>query len=211
MTGESSREDNELRAAGLDVVPDPEDLVSEGDSGFRRVAADFAESKLALVALVAVVVILFLAAFAPWVTPQNPYDLANLSILDGRLPPGSQSMTGFTYLLGTDSQGRDMLSAIIFGVRTSLIVAVFAGGVALIVGMTMGLIAAYFGGRIDALIMRLVDLMLGFPTILTALIILVILGKGTEKVILALVVVQWAYYAQHGAFRRAGGAQQGIR
>ena len=200
MTRSDRRRADEAVAAGLDAAPEPERAdeapAKGGSSGFRRIAADFSENWLAVGALALVIVILFLATFAPWVTPQNPYDLAHLSILDGRLPPGSQSMTGMTYLMGTDSQGRDMLSAIIYGIRTSLIVAVFAGSMALMVGMTMGLIAAYFGGRIDALIMRIVDLMLGFPTILSALIILVILGKGTDKVILALIVVQWAYYAR---------------
>ena len=163
---------------------------------WRRIATDFAESRLALAALVVVFLVLGAAFLAPWISPQNPYDLASLDIMDGRLPPGAESFTGMTYWLGTDSQGRDMLSAILHGLRTSLVVAVSAGVLALLSGMVLGLVAAYFGGRLDALIMRVVDLMLGFPAILIALIVLVILGKGTEKVILALILVQWAYFAR---------------
>lgn len=101
-----------------------------------------------------------------------------------------------TYWLGTDPQGRDMLSAIIYGLRMSLMVAVTATLCALAIGMAMGITAAYFGGRVDTLIMRVVDLQLSFPAILVALILLAILGKGVDKVIIALVIVQWAYYAR---------------
>ncbi len=101
-----------------------------------------------------------------------------------------------TYWLGTDGQGRDLLSAILYGLNTSLLVAVAAGGIALIVGISAGLTAAHFGGRVDALIMRLVDLQLSFPTILVAFILLAVLGRGVDKVILAPAIVQWAYYCR---------------
>lgn len=153
-------------------------------------------SKPAVVALVFVVVFFMVAILAPWVSPQNPYDLRQLSILNGRLPPMTERPDGGLFLLGTDSQGRDILSAIIFGLRTSFTVALSAGVLALLIGMFVGLTAAYVGGRTDAFLMRIVDLMLGFPTILITLILLVVLGRGVEKVILALVVVQWAYYAR---------------
>jgi len=99
-------------------------------------------------------------------------------------------------MLGTDDQGRDMYSAIVYGLRISLGVAVMSGAIAMALGMTIGLVAAYFGGWIDTLIMRIVDIQLGFPAILIALILLAILGKGVDKVILALIIVQWAYYAR---------------
>lgn len=156
----------------------------------------FMRSKPAVVALVFVVVFFMVAILAPWVSPQNPYDLRQLSILNGRLPPMTERPDGGLFLLGTDSQGRDILSAIIFGLRTSFTVALSAGVLALLIGMFVGLTAAYVGGRTDAFLMRIVDLMLGFPTILITLILLVVLGRGVEKVILALVVVQWAYYAR---------------
>ena len=101
-----------------------------------------------------------------------------------------------TYWLGTDGQGRDMLSAIFYGLEISLRVGVLSGIFALAIGMSMGLIAAYYGGRIDSVIMRIVDIQLSFPAILVALILLAIIGRGVGNVILALIIVQWAYYAR---------------
>ena len=101
-----------------------------------------------------------------------------------------------TYWLGTDDQGRDMLSGIFYGLRISLSVALSSVVIALTIGTILGLCAAYYGGRTDTLIMRLVDLQLSFPTILIALILLAILGKGVFNVMLALVIVQWALYAR---------------
>lgn len=100
------------------------------------------------------------------------------------------------YWLGTDDQGRDLLSAIIMGLRISMVVAIVSVVIALTLGTLLGLIAAYRGGRTDALIMRLVDLQISFPTILVALILLAIIGSGVGNVILALVIVQWALYAR---------------
>lgn len=153
-------------------------------------------SPKASVALAVCAALALAAALAPLIAPQNPYDLMQIDLFDGRLPPMSRGYEGQLYLLGTDTQGRDMLSAMLYGLRTSLAVGVTAGVLALAVGTAMGLAAAYAGGRLDALIMRLVDLMLGFPTILVALMILVVFGQGTWKVILALVFVQWAYFAR---------------
>ena len=164
---------------------------------WRRFLGDFFASKLATLGLVMLVLIVGAALLAPWIAPQNPYDLATLDIMDSKLKPGSESGDGsIHYWLGTDGQARDLLSAILYGMRTSLMVAAVSVLAAFGIGATVGLIAAYFGGRIDALIMRLVDLMLGFPTILVALMMLAILGQGVDKVILALVVVQWAYFAR---------------
>ena len=101
-----------------------------------------------------------------------------------------------TYWLGTDAQGRDMLSAIFYGLRISLAVAVTSVVIALSLGTFLGLYAAYFGGRFDAIVMRIVDLQLSFPTILVALILLAVLGKGVGNVMLALIIVQWAFYAR---------------
>ncbi len=161
-----------------------------------RLMRGIARSPKALVATLVCLLLLATALFGPWLTPQNPYDLAVLDILDAKLPPGSESLSGMTYWLGTDGQGRDMLSAMIYGLRTSIGVGVFSGIVALVIGTILGLTAAYYGGRIDALIMRIVDLMLGLPTILVALMLLALLGQGLWKVILALVLVQWATFAR---------------
>jgi peptide/nickel transport system permease protein len=162
----------------------------------RRFASDFTENKVAVGALLVFLGIFFVALFAPLISPQNPYDLAEINILEGRLPPGTESMPGTTYWLGTDDQGRDMLSAIFYGLRTSLSVGVMSGFIALCLGTCIGLGAAYFGGRVDTVIMRLVDLQLSFPAILIALMLLAILGRGVEKIIIALIAVQWAYYAR---------------
>ncbi|HEV3176204.1 MAG TPA: ABC transporter permease [Stellaceae bacterium] len=173
------------------------DADSASETPFRRIVADFFGSKLAVAGLAALAAIVFVAFFAPWISPQNPYDLAALDLLDGRLPPGSASADGaVTYWLGTDDQGRDMLSAIFYGLRTSLVVGTVSAGFALVIGTALGLTAAYIGGRVETLIMRLVDLQLSFPAILVALILLALLGQGVGKIVLALVVVQWAYFAR---------------
>ena len=141
--------------------------------------------------------IIFLAsALAPWRPPQNPYDLNVIDFFDAKLPPGSRASKDFLYVLGTDGQGRDMYSAMLYGLRISLFVGVLSGLVAILIGMSLGLMAAYLGGWVDSLIMRVVDFMLGFPTILVALMLLAILGQGVDKVIFALILVQWAYFAR---------------
>ncbi len=165
-------------------------------SPFARIAGDFAQSPVAIAGLVVIVVIILLAVTASLIAPQNPYDLAQLDIMDGRLPPGSSSADGLTFWLGTDDQGRDMLSGILYGLRISLIVGAGSALVAGLVGTSLGLTAAYAGGRVEAAIMRLVDLQLSFPAILVALMILAALGKGVVNVMLALVIVEWASYAR---------------
>ncbi|HEV7718448.1 MAG TPA: ABC transporter permease [Arsenicitalea sp.] len=153
-------------------------------------------SRKATIAAIVCLLLLLTALIGPYFAPQNPYDLSAINLFDARLPPMSPNSGGGIYLLGTDAQGRDMLSAMIFGLRTSLVVGLFAGIVALAVGTALGLAAAYYRGRIDALIMRVVDLMLGFPAILVALMLLALLGQGVWKVVLALVLVQWAQFAR---------------
>jgi peptide/nickel transport system permease protein len=170
--------------------------LAKEETPFRRFTREFARSKLAVLALAIVLVITILAVIAPWIAPQNPYDLAQLDIMDGRLPPGSVSPNGLTYWLGTDDQGRDMLSGIIYGLRISLGVGIGSALIAGAIGSALGLIAAYAGGKVETAIMRLVDLQLSFPSILVALMILAFLGKGVGNVMLALVIVEWARYAR---------------
>ena len=310
----------------LDVTPAaPTAPAGDTQSPLRQVAARYAESRIAMAALVTLLVVAGIAVTAPLISPQNPYDLRAIDIRDGRLPPGAAKLsrpvefgaavtvTGLgagdrpgvdvkprgragdapvealelrvatvpggaarrfelalvpasggpldpllgaqlrrlprgaelsagakdkfrnvwklgrddlgdlvitlpdsarddvrftltatggaqrhlmTYWLGTDDQGRDMLSAIFYGLRISLGVALVSVVIALSLGTLVGLYAAYHGGRADAIIMRVVDLQLSFPTILVALILLAILGKGIFNVVLALVIVQWALYAR---------------
>ena len=140
------------------------------ETPFRRFVSEFVESKLALAGLAVFVTIALVAIFAPWISPQNPYDLAQLDIMDGRLEPGSRNADDtMTYWLGTDDQGRDMLSGIIYGLRISLVVGAASTGIALAIGLAVGLTAAYAGGRLETLLMRLVDIQLSFPAILIAL------------------------------------------
>jgi len=166
------------------------------ESPWRRFAAEFIESRLALAGLALLLAIVMLAIAAPAISPQNPYDLAQIDVMDGRLPPGSPSMTGGTFWLGTDDQGRDMLSAIFYGLRISLAVGTASTVLALVIGLAAGLTAAYFGGRFEQVVMRIVDIQLSFPAILIALILIAVLGQGTGKVITALITIQWAYYAR---------------
>ena len=187
----------------MTVIPDRESAVDvaapavpDAETSLRRFVSDFTDNRVAVSALLVFMCILFVAVFCPLISPQNPYDLGVIDIMDNRLPPGAKSLSGNTYWLGTDDQGRDMLSAIFYGLRTSLGVGAMSGFVALCLGTCVGLAAAYFGGRTDAIVMRFVDLQLSFPAILIALMLLAILGKGIDKIIIALIAVQWAYYAR---------------
>ena len=161
-----------------------------------RFVADFCESRIAIGGAVLLAIILFIALFAPFISPQNPYDLAQLDLLDAKLEPGAKLGNGKTALLGTDDQGRDMLAGIFYGLRISLFVGVAATVLALLIGATVGMIAAYVGGRTENVLMRIADIQLSFPPILIALVLLALLGQGLGKIIAALVTVQWAYYAR---------------
>ncbi len=163
---------------------------------FIRFAREFLSSRSAVAALLTFSAILAVAAFAPAISPQNPYDLTQVDLMDNLQKPGSRGMDGTLFLLGTDGQGRDILSAIFYGLRTSLIVGIASGTIALAIGTAIGLLAAYRGGWTDTIIMRIVDLQLSLPPILVALVILVVLGGGVAKIILALVIVQWAFFAR---------------
>jgi len=178
----------------IDAPPIPRR--ADNASPLRRIASDFLGNPVAVAGLALLAAIVAAAIAAPLISSQNPYDLAQIDILDSKLPPGSPAQGGGTFWLGTDDQGRDMLSAIFYGLRISLAVGVISTVVALIIGLATGLAAAYFGGRIEMLIMRVVDIQLSFPSILIALILIAVLGQGTGKVITALVTVQWAYYAR---------------
>jgi peptide/nickel transport system permease protein len=166
-----------------------------------RFWSEFRTNKVAAGALFVVITIMLIALAAPLIAPQNPYDLATLVLMDARRPPGYVGTKGFTHWLGTDAQGRDLLSAILYGLRISIQIGIIAGGIAFALGVTLGTFAAYFGGRIEALIMRIIDLQLSFPAILLALVLAALLGQGKGPLIAALVTAQYAYFARtaHGA------------
>ena len=172
-------------------------MSNAAETPWQRFVRNFFGSRIAAAGFVLLVLIVLAAIFAPVISPQNPYDLAKLDVMDSRLEPGQAAVDGsMTYLLGTDDQGRDMLSAILYGIRISVMVGVVSTIIALSLGLTLGLLAGYAGGRIEAFIMRVADIQLSFPPILIALILLALTGRGIDKIIIALVAVQWAYYAR---------------
>jgi len=183
-------------AASKPVAAEPAPARALADSPWRQLASEFAESRLALLGLALLLAVIAVAVAAPLISPQNPYDLAQLDFMDSKLEPGSRSGAGWTYWLGTDDQGRDMLSGILYGLRISLGVGVASTFFAVGIGLSLGLAAAYFGGWVDTVIMRIADIQLSFPAILIALILLAVLGQGVDKISVALVTVQWAYYAR---------------
>jgi len=170
--------------------------VERGESLLRRHVGEFLRSPGAVLGLVVLAALVLLAVFAPLVAPQNPYDLTQLDIMDNMLAPGEALASGATAWLGTDDQGRDMLSTILYGLRISLGVGAASVLIACALGASVGVLAAYAGGRIESVVMRIVDLQLSFPAILVALVLLAVFGRGVDKVVLALVIVQWAYYAR---------------
>lgn len=131
----------------------------------------FLRSKVTVVAAIMTAFLFLLAFLAPWVAPHNPFDLASISILDARVPPVWMDYADPRFILGTDDQGRDLISGIFYGMRISLIVGFCSVFAAAVIGITAGLVAGYMGGRVDAIIMRIADVQLTFPAILIALLI----------------------------------------
>ena len=131
----------------------------------------FQRSPVAIVAAVIAALCVFVAVFAPWIAPHDPFDLASVELSDARLPPAWMEGGSSNYLLGTDDQGRDLLSAIMYGTRISLFVGFASVLVSMVVGVALGLLSGFAGGKVDALVMRICDVMLSFPSILVALLI----------------------------------------
>jgi peptide/nickel transport system permease protein len=174
----------------------PVTTLAKEETPLRRFIRSFLEDRTAVFGLVLFSIIVIAALAAPLIAPQNPYDLARVDLMDSKQPPGAMAGDGFKMLLGSDGVGRDLWSGILYGLRISLMVGAVSGLIAASLGMVIGLTAAYAGGRTEAIIMRIVDLQLSLPAVLVALILVSILGKGVDKIILALVIVQWAYYAR---------------
>jgi peptide/nickel transport system permease protein len=131
----------------------------------------FKTSPMAITAAVIAFICVFCAVFAPWVAPHNPFDLATLNLADARLPPAWEPDGNPSYLLGTDDQGRCILSALMYGARISLAVGLASVLLSVFVGVALGLLSGFAGGKVDAFIMRVCDVMLSFPSILIALLI----------------------------------------
>jgi len=131
----------------------------------------FRNSPVAIAAAAVAALCVFCAVFAPWVAPHDPFDLASLELADSRLPPAWDAQGKAKYPLGTDDQGRDILSALMYGARISLMVGLASVLLSVLVGVSLGLLSGFVGGRVDAFIMRVCDVMLSFPAILIALLI----------------------------------------
>ena len=174
------------------------------DSDF---AWSFRHSPVAMIASFVVVVLVLSAVFAPLIAPYNPFDPASLNLMNGFTPPGTpNAFTQETFLLGTDDQGRDVLSTILYGMRISLFVGAAAVLLAMIIGIVLGLVAAYFGGWVETLIMRVADVQLTFPAILVAMLIFGI-AKGVTPpeyrdemaiyvLIIAIALSDWVQFAR---------------
>jgi peptide/nickel transport system permease protein len=166
----------------------------------------FKRSPLVMVAAIVVFVYVFCVAFAPFVAPHNPFDLNTLLLQDAFTPPSWTPNGSAKFLLGTDDQGRDLLSAIMFGSRTSIIVAVVAVALSMIIGISLGLLSGYLGGKLDAFIMRVADIQLSFPAILIALLVdgvaRAVMPKGSHDsaavmvLIFAIALSGWVQYAR---------------
>ena len=166
----------------------------------------FRRDPVAVVSMIALLICLGAAFFAPWVAPHNPFDLRTLNLQDALTPPAWEQGGRPGFLLGTDDQGRDVLSAIMFGARISLLVGLASVAFAMILGVTLGLVAGYVGGRLDAVIMRIADVQLSFPAILIALLIDGVArallprdaqtGVALAVLILAIGLANWVQYAR---------------
>lgn len=166
----------------------------------------FTQSKMAIFAVVLLGLLMLGALLAPWITPQNPYDPASLSLLNSEIPPIWEEAGQWPYLLGTDVQGRDVFSAILYGSRVSIVIGIFSVALALSIGMTIGLLAGYFGGWIDSLLMRVGDVLLSIPNILIAILVSAIFREllppnlrdsfAPIVMILAISLTSWIQYAR---------------
>ncbi len=166
----------------------------------------FRHSPLAMGAGAVTAFFMLIALFAPWIAPQNAFDPASLNLMDGFLEPMTRGAAGNLHVMGTDNQGRDLLSAILFGSRVSIIVGFLSVAFSLLLGVSLGLIAGFVGGRTDAIIMRIADIQLSFPAILIALLVFGIVRGFIHPsqheqwalgvLIVAIGLANWARYAR---------------
>lgn len=152
----------------------------------------FKKSPVAIISSVVLLLILLMAVFGPLLLTNKPYDLSTLELQNAYLKPLENSR----FILGTDQQGRDIFSAIIYGSRTSLLIGVLGVILSGVLGVVLGIIAGYFGGWVDNLIMRIADIQLSFPSILIAMFLMSVLGRGIGNVLIALMLVGWVKFAR---------------
>ena len=167
---------------------------------------NFRKSRVTVVAAIITLIMLTAAALAPWIAPHNPFDVASLSLLNSELPPSWAEGGDPRFFLGTDGQGRDIFSAILYGSRISLFVGFISVALAMVIGVAVGLLSGYFGGIVDAIFMRVADVMLSFPTILVALLISGIVRGALPRemqdsaalivLVFAITITTWVQYAR---------------
>ncbi len=157
---------------------------------------NYRRSPSAIAGSIMVVLVLLVALLGPIWTVQNPYDIASLELGDAYKPPVWLEGGEAKFFLGTDQQGRDMVSAIVYGSRVSLFIGIAGTIMASVIGIALGLAAGYFGGKVDGIIMRIADIQLSFPTMLIALFLMSVLGKGVFNILLSLTLVGWVRYAR---------------
>lgn len=157
---------------------------------------NYRRSPSAIAGSIMVALVLLVALLGPIWTVQNPYDIASLELGDAYKPPVWLEGGEAKFFLGTDQQGRDMVSAIVYGSRVSLFIGLAGTIMASVIGIALGLTAGYFGGKVDGIIMRIADIQLSFPTMLIALFLMSMLGKGVFNILLSLTLVGWVRYAR---------------
>ncbi|MBP6333748.1 peptide/nickel transport system permease protein [Aminivibrio pyruvatiphilus] len=157
---------------------------------------NFVRSPGAMAGLLIVTFFVVLVTAGPLFTPQNPYDIGSLDLMDAFKPPVWMEGGDPAFVLGTDDQGRDLLSAMVYGSRISLFIGLSVVVLSCVLGTFLGLTAGYFGGRLDSLLMRIVDIQLSFPAMLVALFIMAAFGRGLGKLVTALTIVGWVLYAR---------------
>ncbi len=157
---------------------------------------NYRHSLSAIIGTIIVVFVLLTAIFGPYFTVQNPYDLSDIQLADAYKPPAYLEGGDAKFILGTDQQGRDILSTIVYGSRVSLFIGIVGTLLTCAIGVTLGLISGYFGGKIDALIMRIADVQLSFPTMLIAIFLMSLLGRGIANILISLALVGWVRYAR---------------
>lgn len=168
-----------VTASSPEVIAEPS-LLREGIAAFAR-------NRVALVGLAFIVVLVVVALFIPWISHHDPYRVA----LDEQFLPPS-----LTYWLGTDNFGRDVLTRILYGARISLLVGTLPSLISLVIGAALGILSGYVGGKTDAIIMRLADMMIAFPSLLLAMVVMYTLGANLLNIFIALALVGWASVAR---------------
>ncbi|QDC00750.1 ABC transporter permease [Mesorhizobium sp. 8] len=194
-----------------EVSETPQKIRPARPSLFRRISASdlwwsFTHSKTAMVSTLLLALLILTAALAPLIAPQNPYDGAQLDMWKAELPPLWQADGEWPFLLGTDTQGRDMLSAILYGTRISIVIGIASVALSLVIGMSAGLVSGYFGGFIDNLLMRIGDVTLSIPTILVAILVSTVVRQmlppdlrevgASAVLVLAIALSAWVQYAR---------------